>query len=144
MLLTAGCVCRQRANGTLQDSIIEPRRATEDVGVSRDTDGVVQADALLGKMVVPTYSPPALVVEGVTLDAFAARGGGGGDLGLVGQPASPRLGLIVSSGVVGPSASANGEALTGHQPEEMPVELLDSEVGVAGDDIARDGVVESL
>jgi hypothetical protein len=112
--------------------------------VPRDTDGVVQADALLGQMVAPTYSPPALVVEGVTLDAFPP--GTGGDLGRVGRPASPRLGLIVSSGVVGPSAGlvANGELLTGHQTEEMTAEMLDSDADVSRHDVTRDGVVESL
>jgi hypothetical protein len=107
--------------------------------VPRNTDGTVQADVLLGKIVPPTYSPPALVVEGVTVGSFPAVAGG--DLGLVGQPASPRLGLIVSSGVVSTSAdlTLNGEILTGHQTETR-----DGNAHVSGSNDSGDGLVESL
>lgn len=114
---------RQYANGTLQDSIIDPRwTAEEDAAVPRDASGTVRVDALLGAVVAPSYSPPELVVEGVAVDAFAS--GIGSEPMLVGRAALPRVGLVVcqSSDVPVPA-----QLLTGHT--QPPAE----ERGVDGD-----------
>lgn len=138
---------RQQANGTLQDSIVDPRRDAEaDAAVPRDANGGVQADALLGAVVTSMYSPPTLVVDGVTVHTAASRTGG--DTALVERAAPPRLGVVVPSEDRAPPTDSivSGELLTAYQPE--PVERLGENGGAdladANSDAARDGLVESL
>ena len=125
---------RQRANGTLQDSIIDPRRdAAEDAAVPRDAAGAVQVGALLGAVVAPTYSPPELVVEGVAVDSFTA--GIGSEPALVGRAALPRLGVVVCQSSGSP---VSGQLLTGAHTAEP------AEDGGPDADFAVDGMVELL
>jgi hypothetical protein len=103
--------------------------------VPRDANGAVKTEALLGAIVAPSYEPPALVVEGVTIDGFGVASGGGRESYGGSLPASPRQGLVMPASFggtseddrpqeVGGSLAVQGELLTGHltEAEEDDVE----------------------